>query len=60
MNQDRLKCRTCSGELRMDRRWKQVLFCCRSCGAQYPVEEVLDQMNDTMETLLANIQCDRI
>jgi hypothetical protein len=33
---------------------------CRVCGADYPVEGLVEDMDDALEDALADIPCDRI
>ena len=52
-----MKCRQCDGELRVERRCRQVRLRCADCRKEYQIHEVAADLDATIEAELARYTC---
>ncbi len=60
MDQPRLECPACEGQLTIERSWRKIVLRCRSCSAEFSLKEAKDHMDDGFERQVADVRCDRI
>ncbi len=56
----KLRCRRCRTPLELRRTCTAVTLCCRACGAEYPVADFRERIDEAVEESLADIPCDRL
>jgi len=59
MDQMRLECPACEGQLTIERSWRKIALRCRSCGAEFSLKEAMACMDDQFERQVADVRCDR-
>ena len=52
-----MKCRQCEGELRVERRCRQVRLKCTNCRREYQIHEVAADLDAATEAELARYTC---
>ncbi len=52
-----MKCRRCEGELRVERRCRQVRLRCGDCHREYQIHEVAADLDATIEAELERYTC---
>lgn len=55
-----MPCRACGRHVEARRTCFQVYLHCPDCGAQFPVEDYLQCMDEALEEYLGSVYCDRI
>lgn len=58
--QTSIKCHDCQHPLTVQRACQQVSLYCKKCNKTFPLQEYIAEMDDTLESFMENVYCDRI
>ncbi len=60
MGSRELRCRRCRTPLELRRSCTAVTLRCGACGAEYPLADFRERIDEAVEESLADIPCDRL
>ena len=55
-----MQCFQCGHTISLNKTCLRVYLRCGSCGAEYPLEDYIQYMDETLERYLEQFYCDRI